>query len=415
MKVRFSFFLLLCVGFLDFMGIGLVFPMFASMLFDPQIPLLAPDTSEGVRGMWMGFLISLAPLTQFFGSPILGIISDQRGRKNVILLGLMCGLLGYLLAILGVYMYKLWLLFLYRLLFGISASTMTVVQAAIADMSRVEEKPRRFALYNMALGFGFTIGPFLGGKLSDPSFFSWFNMSTPFVFGAIVTALNISFLHWKFRETRLVEKAARIDLFKGFRDVKKAIFHPILSVTFVSLFAFHFGWDYFFEFIPVYLKRFFDYTRGEVGTYYAYMGFMYALSTGLLIRPFVKRFKASRLLMFSMLTSSLYTFLGSFINHPFYFWFYIPLLNFFLALFFPVASTFISDQATDDSQGEVFGIYHSVESLALVLSPLLSGFILGKFPIMVIYLGSGLMFFGGALFTISYLRKKQRVGGASLQ
>ena len=77
------------------------------------------------------------------------------------------------------------------------------------------------------------------------------------------------------------------------------------------------------------------------------------------------------------------------------------MISFFLALFYPVASTFISDQASEDTQGEALGIYHSVQALALILSPLFSGALIGAVPSIVIYLGSTLMVLGGIVFSVS--------------
>ncbi|NGX39563.1 MAG: hypothetical protein KR126chlam1_00894 [Chlamydiae bacterium] len=77
MRNRFKFFLLLFSGFLDYVGIGLVFPLFAALFFDRSSLLLAPETSDLVRGIWMGVLIALTPLVQFFVSPILGSLSES--------------------------------------------------------------------------------------------------------------------------------------------------------------------------------------------------------------------------------------------------------------------------------------------------------------------------------------------------
>jgi len=402
MQSRFSFFLLLCVAFLDFMGVGLVFPLFATLLFDPNIPLLASETSGAIRGLWMGVLIALTPLIQFFFSPILGSLSDQKGRKPMILWGLALGLIAYVIGIFGVQLNSLFLLIFYRALFGVSAATMTVIQASLVDISTPQTKARNFALYNMALGTGFTLGPFLGGRLSDSSLVSWFDFSTPFVLGALFTGLNLILLYWKYRETRELSDPIPIDLLRGIKQAKKAIQHPTLRFAFLGFFFFLFGWDFFLEFVPISLKSLFEYNTSEIGTFYAYKGLIYAISVGLLIRPFIKKYLPGKLLVFSMLSSGVYLLLFLVIKNPFYFWFYLPLLNFILALFYPVASTYVSNCATENNQGEILGIYHSVQALALILSPLCSGSIVGAYPLMPIYLGSAMMVIGGSVFTANH-------------
>ena len=61
-----NFFTILLIGFIDYLGIALVYPIFAGMLFDPTYPLVAHDTSPAMRGALLGILIGLTPFTQFF-------------------------------------------------------------------------------------------------------------------------------------------------------------------------------------------------------------------------------------------------------------------------------------------------------------------------------------------------------------
>ncbi|NGX38546.1 MAG: Tetracycline resistance protein, class C [Chlamydiae bacterium] len=356
--------------------------------------------------MWMGFLIALAPLFQFFFSPIFGSLSDQRGRKSLIILGLSIGLVGFLLAVLGVTFSSLALLIVYRALFGISTATMTVVQASIVDISTPESKARHFSLYNMALGTGFALGPFLGGMLSDSNVVSWFSYSTPFLIGALFTGINLVLLHWKFEESRKLSKRTPLDVFRGIRHAKMAFQHPTLRFAFLGFFLYLFGWDYFSEFVSVTLMHLFDFGAAKVGNFYAYMGFLYALSTGLLTAPLIKRFPAQRLLLISMLLGGVYLVFFLLIRNPIFFWGFFPGQIFILGLFFPVASTYVSDHASEDEQGEMLGAYHSVQALALIFSPLFGGSLVGAIPAMPIYLGSAMMCLGGLVFAASYARKR---------
>ena len=205
MNRRLSFFLLLIVAFLDYMGLGLIFPIMPVMLFSSDCLLLPEAATNLSRGVWLGALIALAPLFQFIVSPIFGSLSDQRGRKQMILIGLAFGLIGYFLGFLGVTANSIILLIIYRCFFGVSSATMTVVQATIVDISTKKTKAKFFSIYHMVLGIGFTIGPFLGGVLCDSSLVSWFNFGTPFVFGTILTSLNLVLIYYYFYETFQVE------------------------------------------------------------------------------------------------------------------------------------------------------------------------------------------------------------------
>ena len=77
-----TLYILLFVTFIDFMGFGLVYPIFSKVFFDQNLPFLPFETSSEMRGFWLGLLYALMPLMQFISSPIWGAISDNRGRKS---------------------------------------------------------------------------------------------------------------------------------------------------------------------------------------------------------------------------------------------------------------------------------------------------------------------------------------------
>jgi len=406
MRDRFSFFLLLCVAFFDYIGVGLVIPLFSSLLFNPDFTILPVETSAAVRGMWMGFLVALGPLVQFLVSPILGSLSDQRGRKITILWALGVGCFAYFLGILGVKFSSLTLLILFRGLFGVCGATMPVIQAAVADVSTAETKGRNFAIYNMALGMGFAFGPFLGGFLSDPSIVYWFNPMMPFLVAMLCTVLNLILLKWKFSETRQFTERTKVEFFRGFKQAKSAFSHPVLRFSFLGFFLFVFGWDYFSEFISVTLLRVHQFSLSQVGNFYAYMGFLYAICAGLLIKPFIKRFSTKNILVFSTLLAGPLLLCLSLIEKPSHFWVFFPPLILLMSLFYPVASTYVSDSASEDEQGELLGVYHSVQALALVIAPLFAGSLVGAYPNMPIILGGCSMLLGGLVFTGGRLRER---------
>lgn len=404
MKSRSSLFILLLVAFVDFIGVGLVFPLFATWLFDPSIPLLSKEASNLMRGFWLALLIGIAPLVQVFSAPILGYFSDQIGRKKTLLLGLSFGIIAYLIGILGITSQNLSLLLLYRFFFGISSGTMAVAQASLADISTPETKAKNFVLYSVALGLGFTLGPFLGGKLSDPSFSSWFNNSSSLILGMVLTLSNLILISWAFKETKTSSSQGKINLWKGIHEIYKAFSHPTLRFAFLGFFIYQFGWDYMVEFISLILRDFFRFTTSDVGNFYAYMGLTYALATGLFVRPLVARFSPIKLLFVSMLSGGVFLYLFSAFSTPAGFWVFMPIINFMMALYYPLAATFISDLSSESSQGETLGVYHSVQSIALILSPVFSP-LAGTMSMMPIYLGGGLMLVGSLIFTVNYLWK----------
>lgn len=371
---------ILLIGFVDYLGIGLVYPVFAALLFDPHDPIISPQASLAYRGAMLGILIGLTPLTQFFSSPILGKLSDFKGRKRTLIYGTAIGCLGYALAILGIWMHSLFLLFVYRVLIGISEGTIGVAQATIADLSTEANKTRRFALFNASLGLGFTVGPFLGGKLADPSFASWCGYAVPFMAAGLMCSLNLFMIFFRLDETQKIHEDKSYQLLESVSHIRKIFLWQHLKWLFFAAFAFAFGWSFFNEFIPVLLSKRFGFTPNNIGNYYAYGGIWYALSAGVITAPLLKYFAPEKIVMKALLGCAI-CMLGFLVIHEAqYIWWILPPFMYCLSVTFPTTGALVSNRTARENQGEVLGVYQSVIGSAMGLSPLLVGSAIGVYP-----------------------------------
>ncbi|MBA2368178.1 MAG: MFS transporter [Candidatus Protochlamydia sp.] len=386
-KSNLSFLIILLIGFVDYLGIGLVYPIFAVLLFDSTHPIVPFDSSPEYRGAILGLLIALTPLSQFFCSPILGAFSDLKGRRIALIIGISAGCLGYALAIAGIYMNSLGLLFLYRILVGASDATAAVAQATLADISTEENKAKRFAFLNSSFGFGFTVGPFLGGIIADSSIVSWFNYSTPLMAAGLMSLTNLCLVLWRFPETKMKVKDIQFDFIEGIRNLRRVFMAKHLKWLFLAGFALAFGWAFFNEFVPLLLSERFSFTLSQIGEYYAFTGACYALGA-LLATRFVHQFTPEIVAITSLVIAAGCMFLFGLVEHSYYIWWLIPIMMGCLAFAYPTAVTIVSNKASSESQGEVLGVYHSVGAAAMGLSPLLVGSAIGVYP--------GLTAWGGA-------------------
>lgn len=374
MKVKsnkFSLFILLLTNFLDWMSIGLVYPMFSAMIFQQDAHFFSMETSDVARGAWLGILLAAGPLAQFFSSPIVGTLSDQKGRKPLLKNTLLIIILGYLLCSLGVWAENLSLLLIGRLIVGVGTGNAAVVYAAIADISKTEDKAKNFGLSSMACGIGFSLGPFLGGSLS-----SW-GFATPFLFSMIFSIINLSLLIFWFDETHYVRRKVELSFTLGLKNLKKAFKIPTLRPLFLCFFFFCVGWSFYWEFIPVTWIQEYHLTTSQVGNFFAYGAAFYALSSGLLIRPIVNRFQPLTVFLVALILLPFAIFPLLFHSNIAIFWGYIPIQQFLIALVFPTGATIISNSVNEDSQGEMMGILQSVDSFAFGSSPLLAGAFVG--------------------------------------
>lgn len=374
--------------FLDYLGVGLVFPFFFPMIMDPAYGFLSLETSQEMRGLFVGMLISAYSVAQFCSLPILGAWSDRVGRKKVLVLSLVVVCIGFIMGIIGVFAQSVALLFLSRILDGLGAGNYAVAQAALSDVAREGDKTKLFGLLNMACGSGFIIGPFVGGLLADVSLFGYPAFATPFFAAFLLGVFNTLLVKTRFVETATVLKKTKVSLFKGLVNFQKAFTLPRLRVVFAMMFVFSFGWGFLVEFFPLFLMKAYKYGPEEIGFFYAYIGALMALFQGFAIRPFVKRYTPKRLLMAGLLLLGLSTpIIFSVDTTPLLLLVLLPIM-FFEALVYPSASTVVSDLSGNDEQGGNLGIHQSMQAAGIALAPLFSGSLVALYPYLPIAVGA---------------------------
>ncbi len=388
---RLNLIIILLIAFVDYAGIGLVYPIFAVLLFDPSHLIVPAGSSAEYRGAMLGILIALTPISQFFFSPFLGTFSDIKGRRPALLGGISLGCLGYMIAVLGIYMSSLWLLFLYRILVGASDATAAVGQAALTDISTEKNKAKRFAYLNSCLGLGFTVGPFIGGIIADPTVVSWFNYSTPLAAAGLMSLVNLILVVWKFRETRQILEKRDFNFVEGLNNVRKVFLLKNLRWLFFAGFALYFGWSFFNEFVPLLLRERFDFSLSGIGQFYAYTGACFAIGA-LIATRFVHRFSPEKIAVVSTFFVAICMLSFLIPSQSVYVWWITPLMLCSMAFAYPTATTVISNRTSSDSQGEVLGVYQSVCAAAMGLSPLFAGPAVGAHPSLIAW--------GGALFFV---------------
>jgi DHA1 family tetracycline resistance protein-like MFS transporter len=357
-SVRFSFFILCFGAFLDWMSYGLIYPQFAAFIFHSN-PIFLATASDTLRGFFLGVLIAASPLGQFFASPFIGMLSDHIGRKRTLQLAYVIIIVGYFFSALGIWVGSLFLLVFGRVVTGVGAGNLPVINSAVADLSQPHEKAKNFALVAMGSGIGFTVGPFIGGKLSTWGF------DVPFLFAGFLTMIALFLFSFLFDDIRpkqaksLTSFRSRLHLFVYQTSFAK------FRILFPAFFIFCFGWSYYWEFIPVTWIKIYKLNVSYIGNFYAYGSAFYVLSSGLLIRPLVKKFKSGSILIGAWLALGLCFSFLLFQKIELY-WALIPVQQFLVALIFPVGTAIVSNAVSEHRQGEALGIFQSLQSFAII-------------------------------------------------
>ena len=182
--------------FIDAIGFGIIMPVLPGLVMEVG-RLDLPHAIE--IGAWIGLVMAVAT---FLASPILGNLSDRFGRRRVLLLSLAGLAADYVL--LTVVDTLPWL-FVARALSGIFGGSYAAAQAAIADITRPEERARNFGFVGAAFGVGFVVGPAVGGFLGEMS------PRAPFVAAAILAAANMLYGLIVFPETLATDSRRAFD------------------------------------------------------------------------------------------------------------------------------------------------------------------------------------------------------------
>ena len=217
-----------------------ILPVFVIVLIDllgltiiiPLMPLYA--TAFGANAFLIGMLGAAYPVMQFIGAPILGRLSDRYGRKPVLVVSQIGTLVGFI--VLGLAS-SLWMLFLARIIDGISGANIATAQAAITDSTNEKNRTQGLGLIGAAFGLGFIIGPviaFVSLALSGNDY------RVPAFVAAIFSALSILLTWFWFQETLPAERRGESNDGKpalSFGAMLRAVRHPSVGFLLLLIFA----------------------------------------------------------------------------------------------------------------------------------------------------------------------------------
>src|SRR5947199_954125 len=169
--------------FIDLVGFGIVIPV---------LPFYAEGTKFGANPRMVGLLFASYSVMQLIFTPVLGRLSDRHGRRPILFFSLLGTSLGFF--ILG-FATTLWMLFLGRVIDGVTGGNISTAQAYIADVTTKENRAKGMGLIGAAFGLGFIFGPAIGGILSR-----W-GIHVPFFFAAALCFANAALLYFTLPET----------------------------------------------------------------------------------------------------------------------------------------------------------------------------------------------------------------------
>lgn len=339
-----------------------------SLSYGIIIPLLYPYASKfGLSSTGLGFLLASFSICQFLATPVIGRLSDKYGRRPLLIISLLGSTISLSLFASAT---SLIMLFIARMLDGVTGGNMSVAQAVIADSQKPKDRAKWFALLGASFGFGFLLGPAIGGILSQ------YGLTIPFWFAAGISALGSVAAFFLLPETRKEDstlvrhKEKLIDIPRLWHALWAPTTGLLLGITFIASIgqnAFVIG----FQSTTVDVLKF---SPTQIGLIFTAFGLANVLMQGLGVRYLLKIASSRTLLLYSLLLGVILVTVLGFAVVPMTF-----LLVLGIYMFVPPAAPFISGMIStstkDEDQGGILGLSQSYTSLGQIIGPILAGIV----------------------------------------
>ena len=356
------------------------------------IPLLYPYSARfGITPVTLSFLFASYSFFQFLATPIMGRLSDRYGRKPLLLISLLGT--GISLALFASAT-SILMLFIARILDGITGGNISVAQAMIADKVQGKDKARAFGMLGAAFGFGFLVGPALGGILSQ------FSLSAPFWFASILAFIGTFIGFFKLKESvHIVDviKQKREPLF-NIKGLFKALFNPVVgTILTVSLIAATVSNSFIIGF-NAYSVDILNLSAKQIGIIYTMAGFMSVVMQVFGIKILLQKFKTKESIVKVALLGSFFSLLILGFGLSFTFFTLILFIYMlFHAVITPLVSAILSERSNSEDQGYILGVNQSYISLGQIVGPLSAGLV-SQVTIPAIFIWSAILMYAGFLF-----------------
>jgi DHA1 family tetracycline resistance protein-like MFS transporter len=383
---------------LEFLALAILVPVIPPLIVGSDSTLFAPDTTDAYKNIVYGFLIAIFSVAQFFSAPIFGILSDKHGRKKILVFAMLFTLTGYIVSAISVYLSYLPLLFIGRILTGFGFGSQSILFSAVADISNNENKAKNYGLLGVAFGISFIFGPATGGLLSSKFALDGNRFLLPFLVSIVLIMLNIILVASRFPETNLFRRTKAFNIFAGVHNIQKALKNPQFNILFLIVLTTGFGFNFFREFIQLYLLGKFDFQSNDLGKYFSFIGITAAITQGGIVRILSKRFAPEKVITVALPMLSTCLLLLIFPDKVWQLFAITFFLSMSQALIFPNVTALISNKAGQENQGEILGINQSVNSVAQAIPPIIGGFVVSIQLSVPLIIASALTITGWCIF-----------------
>ena len=374
-KRLFSIFLIV---FIDLLGFSIILPL---------LPFYAE--SYGANATLVGFLVAIYAAGQMFSAPFLGRLSDRYGRRPFLIISIFGNAISFLLLGLAT---NLTMIFIARLVAGMTAGNISVAQAYITDITDEKNRSRGLGLIGAAFGIGYIFGPALGGILSQ-----WGYDVPSFVSAGIATFNLLVVILWlpeSLTEERKAEIAMQEKKPVSLRALLETLKRPVTGTLLTTRLFYGFAFAIFQAVFALYGLYRFELNAQNTGFILTYVGIVLVITQGFLVGRINDRFSDGKVIFVSLAALALSLIVWAFAPNLLI----AVLINTPIAMAVGLLNTIINSALTKavtrSEYGGILGLSASLESASRVIAPTIGGLLLDKMGT------SGPGFFGGIILVL---------------
>lgn len=388
----------------DYTGYGLVYPLVTAMFTGKSHAFFPATESTALINFYQGLAYLLYPLGMFLGASFLGDLSDKLGRKKVLSISIAAIGISLLLMSVSIAIKSIALFLIARATSGLLAGSQPIAQAAIADISTVEEKPRNMAFITLTNVIGLIIGPLIAGVFSESWFVKNIGFSAPFFVAALLALGSYLWIHFGFKETFTpkFEGKVKIDFTRPIKIFVEAFQdHKVRLLAIIILF-FQLGVAFYYQNSAVFLSTAFNYSSSTIGYFYGYLGLCFTFGILVIYPLCLKYFKPEIVALIGFIGLAIFEIALSFVTIQWLFWVIIFIIAVFNMLAWTPMLSIFSDCVDETRQGWVMGIFSAMIAIGFIVAGFSSNLLTLVSASSVILIG-GIFSLIAALLVIVYI------------